>query len=85
LKEAILALLNATSAFPKPKMQSGAQLSVPTDWFDLGATDDGNFVLRFRLSSGGEFSFLLPRGMAANLQHVLTETLQPGSIAPAPG
>ena len=78
LKQTIATLVGAISAFPKHKMESGANWLIPTDWFEFGSSEGGEF-LRLRMPSGGNFAFSLPGQMAANMRDVLVGQLGPGA------
>jgi hypothetical protein len=84
LKSAIVALLHATGAFPKQKMEGGTNLLISTDWFEFGHAETGDDFLRLRLPSGGNLAFALPPGMTANMRDVLVSRLGPGSNTPTP-
>lgn len=80
LKEVVFNLIQASSAFKKPKTQSGERLVVDAKWIDLGLSrDDKHAILDIHFSSGGEMAFRLGREMAERFLDSLETVFNLGS------
>jgi hypothetical protein len=85
LMKAITSLVSALSAFAGPRLADGEKLVLKTDWYEVGESADGNFLVSFRVENGGSLGFLLTRVMAERLLQTLGTALGVDATPIPPG